>query len=52
MVDRVIVLARGTVLADGSVPQVMASDDRWIRDYFAVRASASASADAGANDGS
>jgi phospholipid/cholesterol/gamma-HCH transport system ATP-binding protein len=50
VVDRVIVLARGTVLADGSVPQVMASDDPWIRDYFAVRASASA--DAGANDGS
>ncbi len=37
VVDRVIVLAHGTVLADGRVRDVMALDDRWIRDYFAVR---------------
>ncbi len=38
VVDRVIVLARGAVLADGPVRDVMALDDAWIRAYFAVRA--------------
>jgi phospholipid/cholesterol/gamma-HCH transport system ATP-binding protein len=37
VVDRLIVLARGRVLADGTVPDVMAVDDEWIRDYFSVR---------------
>ena len=37
VVDRVIVLARGTVLADGSVDELMALEDDWIRDYFAER---------------
>jgi len=37
VVDRLIVLARGRVLADGTVQQVMAVDDDWIRDYFSVR---------------
>jgi phospholipid/cholesterol/gamma-HCH transport system ATP-binding protein len=37
VVDRLIVLARGRVLADGTVAQVMAVDDDWIRDYFSVR---------------
>ncbi len=37
VVDRLIVLARGRVLADGTVAQVMAVDDEWIRDYFSVR---------------
>jgi phospholipid/cholesterol/gamma-HCH transport system ATP-binding protein len=37
VVDRLIVLAGGTVLADGSVPEVMAVEDDWIREYFAVR---------------
>jgi phospholipid/cholesterol/gamma-HCH transport system ATP-binding protein len=37
VVDRVIVLSRGRVLADGTVPQVMATDDPWVREYFAVR---------------
>ncbi len=37
VVDRLIVLARGRVLADGTVPEVMAVDDAWIRDYFSVR---------------
>ncbi|MDH5541029.1 MAG: ATP-binding cassette domain-containing protein [Rhizobacter sp.] len=37
VVDRLIVLSRGKVLADGSVREVMACDDDWVRDYFAVR---------------
>jgi phospholipid/cholesterol/gamma-HCH transport system ATP-binding protein len=37
VVDRVIVLASGRVLADGTVAEVMAVDDEWIRDYFSVR---------------
>ena len=37
VVDRVIVLARGTVLADGSVRELMAIEDEWLRDYFADR---------------
>ncbi|MDP3083150.1 MAG: ATP-binding cassette domain-containing protein [Rubrivivax sp.] len=37
VVDRLIVLARGSVLADGSVAEVMATDDDWVRDYFSVR---------------
>jgi len=37
VVDRLIVLARGRVLADGTVPDVMAVDDEWIREYFSVR---------------
>ena len=37
VVDRVIVLAQGRVLADGTLAQVMAVDDAWLRDYFSVR---------------
>jgi phospholipid/cholesterol/gamma-HCH transport system ATP-binding protein len=37
VVDRLIVLARGTVLADGTVSEVMAVADDWIREYFSVR---------------
>jgi phospholipid/cholesterol/gamma-HCH transport system ATP-binding protein len=37
VVDRVIVLARGRVLADGTVADVMAVDDDWVRRYFSVR---------------
>jgi phospholipid/cholesterol/gamma-HCH transport system ATP-binding protein len=37
VVDRLIVLARGQVIADGRVSDVMAVDDPWIRDYFSVR---------------
>ncbi|WP_418320344.1 ABC transporter ATP-binding protein [Piscinibacter sakaiensis] len=37
VVDRLIVLSRGKVLADGSVDEVMAVDDQWVRDYFSVR---------------
>jgi len=35
--DRVIVLARGRVLADGPVHEVMRFDDPWVRAYFSVR---------------
>ena len=37
VVDRVIVLAHGRVLADGPVGEVTQVDDPWVRDYFAVR---------------
>jgi phospholipid/cholesterol/gamma-HCH transport system ATP-binding protein len=37
VVDRLIVLADGRVLADGPVADVMRTDDAWIRAYFAVR---------------
>lgn len=37
VVDRLIVLAQGHVLADGPVTEVMAVDDPWVRDYFSVR---------------
>ena len=37
VVDRLIVLARGKVLADDPVAEVMAVDDPWVRDYFSVR---------------
>ena len=37
IVDRVIVLARGKVLADAPVREVMAIDDDWMQSYFSVR---------------
>ena len=37
VVDRLIVLAQGHVLADGAVRDVMTVDDDWIRKYFSVR---------------
>jgi phospholipid/cholesterol/gamma-HCH transport system ATP-binding protein len=37
VVDRLIVLARGKVLADGTLPEVMAVGDPWIGEYFSVR---------------
>ncbi|MBK6470536.1 MAG: ATP-binding cassette domain-containing protein [Betaproteobacteria bacterium] len=37
VVDRVIVLAQGRVLADGTLEAVMAVDDPWVREYFATR---------------
>jgi phospholipid/cholesterol/gamma-HCH transport system ATP-binding protein len=37
IVDRVIVLARGKVLADAPVREVMAIDDDWVQSYFSVR---------------
>lgn len=35
---RVLVLAGGKVVADGTLDQVMSVDDPWIRSYFAARA--------------
>lgn len=40
IIDRVIVLSGGKVIADGTVDAVMQSNDSWIRDYFSARASA------------
>ena len=42
VVDRIIVLGRGTVLADGTVRDVLAVDDPWIQSYFSVRTTVSA----------
>jgi phospholipid/cholesterol/gamma-HCH transport system ATP-binding protein len=38
VVDRIIVLGRGKVLADGTVSEILAVDDPWIQSYFSVRA--------------
>lgn len=38
IVDRVIVLAGGKVIADGPVEAVRKLDDPWIREYFSARA--------------
>ena len=37
VVDRLIVLGGGKVLADGTVAAVMEVDDPWIHEYFSVR---------------
>jgi phospholipid/cholesterol/gamma-HCH transport system ATP-binding protein len=37
VVDRLIVLARGKVLADGAPREIAQLDDDWIRSYFAIR---------------
>lgn len=37
VVDRIIVLARGKVIADGSIDEILQVDDEWIRSYFSVR---------------
>ena len=37
VVDRLIVLANGRVLADGPVHDVTCIDDPWIRSYFSIR---------------
>jgi phospholipid/cholesterol/gamma-HCH transport system ATP-binding protein len=38
IIDRVIVLSAGKVIADGPVAKVMQVEDRWIREYFSARA--------------
>ena len=38
IIDRVIVLSAGRVIADDRVEAVMELDDPWIRDYFSARA--------------
>ncbi|MGQ0523528.1 MAG: hypothetical protein ACT4P8_07710 [Betaproteobacteria bacterium] len=40
IVDRVIVLSAGRVIADDRVDRVMTMDEPWIRDYFSARAPA------------
>ena len=35
--DRLIVLAKGKVLADGPVNEVMQTNDEWVQSYFSVR---------------
>ena len=37
VVDRLIVLAKGKVIADGPVSEVMQMSDEWVRSYFSVR---------------
>ncbi len=37
VVDRVVVLSGGRVLADGHVRDVMTVDDDWVQQYFSVR---------------
>jgi phospholipid/cholesterol/gamma-HCH transport system ATP-binding protein len=37
VVDRLIVLAKGKVLADGPVSEVMQTSDSWVQSYFSVR---------------
>jgi phospholipid/cholesterol/gamma-HCH transport system ATP-binding protein len=50
VVDRLIVLADGKVMADGPVADVVHLDHEWIRSYFAVRTMIGGSASG--NDGS
>ena len=38
IIDRVIAMSGGKVIADGPVDEVMRIDDPWIRDYFSARA--------------
>jgi len=40
IIDRVIVLSGGKIIADGPVDTVMKMENPWIREYFAARASA------------
>jgi len=47
VVDRLIVLSRGKVLADGTVREVMSVEDDWVREYFAVRRMADGDSDNG-----
>ena len=37
VVDRIIVLGAGKVLADGSIDEILDVDDEWIQSYFSVR---------------
>ena len=40
IIDRVVVLSGGRVIADGPVHEVKRLDDQWIREYFSARAAA------------
>jgi phospholipid/cholesterol/gamma-HCH transport system ATP-binding protein len=44
VVDRIVVLANGKVLADGKAREVIQVDDPWIQSYFSVRTMVSGSA--------
>ena len=37
VVDRIIVLGEGKVLADGSIDDILSVDNEWIQSYFSVR---------------
>lgn len=37
VVDRIIVLEAGKVLADGSIDEILSVDSEWIQSYFSVR---------------
>lgn len=37
IVDRIVVLGEGTVIADGTLDEVIAVDDLWIHEYFSGR---------------
>ena len=37
VVDRIIVLGEGKVLADGALKEILRSDKEWIKSYFSVR---------------
>ncbi len=37
VVDRVIVLGAGKLIMQGSIKEVVSSDDAWIKEYFSVR---------------
>jgi phospholipid/cholesterol/gamma-HCH transport system ATP-binding protein len=43
VVDRIVVLAAGKVLADGKAREVIHVDDPWIKNYFSVRTMVAAS---------
>jgi len=45
--DRLLVLAHGKVLADGTVREVTAVDEPWLREYFSVRRTVGAAPQAG-----
>ncbi len=44
---RIVVLGRGTVIADGTADEVMAVDDPWIQSYFSSRHTVPPAADPG-----
>jgi phospholipid/cholesterol/gamma-HCH transport system ATP-binding protein len=44
---RIVVLGRGTVIADGTAEEVMAVEDPWIQSYFASRHTVTPATDPG-----
>ena len=37
IVDRIVVLGQGSVVANGSYQEVVETDDPWIQEYFSAR---------------